>query len=243
MKNSVLVWARLHGGTVFLAPALAVLVFLPCCSKGGKAGEKPGSPKSTAGKGRDRSNSDEGYQRLRTSLRPLLEQEKSVRPDWIYKPLLPGLVETYVVDRQGSFDRVTRSTLAKWGITRKKLDEETMAWFTVSVDPLNFRVFQKDKKPGSPKVAHPDLHGIYTASLILHPSFKEGLKRIFGRWEGLLIAIPSQNRCWVLGAGETKLRKKLKKELEQEFQSSAHPLMDRYLATKKGGGYEQGPPF
>ncbi len=241
MKKNVLPGTRLLGGAAFLVPALAALALLPCCSRGGKAGEKSASRKEAPGKAGE--TVDEGYQRLRTSLRPLLERKESVRPGWVYKTLVPGLVETYVVDRRGSFDRVTKSTLKRWGISEKKLDEETQAWFTVAVDPLNFRVFQKDQKPGSPKVAHPDLHGIYTASLILHPSFKEGLKKIFGRWEGLLIAIPSQTRCWVLSAGEKKLRKKLKKELVQEFKTSAHPLMGRYLATRKGGGYELGPPF
>ncbi|GEM_PF-5606143 len=241
MKNSVLVWARLGLGAVFAAAALAAPIFLPCCSRGGDTGEKSASRKEAPGKAGEAK--DEGFQRLRTSLRPLLERKESVRPGWIYKPLVPGLVVTYVVDRRGSFDRVTDSTLQRWGITRKKLDEETQAWFTVSVDPLRFRVFQKDKKTDFPKVAHPDLHGIYTASLILHPSFQEGIKKIFGTWEGLLIAIPSQNRCWVLRAGEKKLRKKLKKELLQEFKSSAHPLMDRYLATRKGGGYGLGTPF
>lgn len=241
MKKNAHSRTRLLGGTAFLVPALAALAFLSCCSGGGKAGEKSASRKGVRGKAAE--TGDEGYQRLRTSLRPLLEKKESVRPGWIYKTLVPGLVETYVVDRRGSFDRVTQSTLKRWGISEKKLDEETQAWFTVAVDPLNFRVFQKDKKPGSPKVAHPDLHGIYTASLILHPSFKEGLKRIFGGWEGLLIAIPSQTRCWVLRASEKELRKKLKKELVQEFKTSAHPLLGRYLATKKGGGYELGPLF
>ncbi len=220
---------------------LLLVLLVPACSRGNRGGKK-NLPSQREASARDRAG-EEGYQRLRTSLRPLLEQKKTLRPDWVFKPLVPGLVETYVVDRQGSFDRVTRSLLKTWGISREKLDEETAAWFTVAVDPLNFRVFQKNKKPGSPRVAHPDLQGIYTASLILHPSFKEGIKRIFGSWEGILVAIPSQKRCWVLQAKEKDLRKKLRKELEQEFETSAHPLLNRYLATKKGGGYELGPAF
>ena len=232
---------RTHGrpGTVFLFSVLICIPFLLfSCSGEGKGGKETGSGPSSAAQ-----EEGEGFQRLRTSLRPLLEQEKNIRPDWVYRPLAPGLLETFVVDRQGSFDRVTKTLLKKWGITKEKLVEESEAWFTVFVDPLKFRVFQKDEDSGSPKVAHPDLHGIYTASLILHPSFKEGLKKVFGRWEGLLVAIPSQKHCWVLRASDEGIRKKLRKELVQEFKTSPHPLLDHYLSTKAGGGYEPGPPF
>ncbi len=177
------------------------------------------------------------------SLRPLLEQEKNLRPDWISKPFVPGLAETFVVDRQGSFDRITRSLLEKWGVPEERVEKEALEWFTVFVDPLKFRVFRKDEKESSPKVAHPDLHGIYTASLIFLPSFQEGLRKIFGTWEGILVAIPSQKTCWVLRSSEKKIREKLRKELLQEYENSAHPLLNRYLATKAGGGYELGPPY
>ena len=183
---------------------------------------------------------EESFLALRYSLKPLLEKKQRVSEGQIFSPFLGDLVITYVIDRVGTIEPVTEKHLLEWRISKSRLMKESFSSFQATVDPLKFRVGQNKK---GYKIAVPDLESIFASTVILLPSFKEGVKKIFGRWEGLMIAIPTRERCWVFMKEDEKTKTKLRDELMKDYGSSLKPLLDRYLLTKKEDDFVLGPKF
>lgn len=188
---------------------------------------------------------EEAFWRLRFSLKPMLERQDSLQPEWVHRPFMAGLAITYVIDRVGSIERVTTKHLELWGISAERLHEESIASFTAPFlteeGELHWRTYSGPDQ--TPVLAAPSLESTFASSLVLSPAFQASVEWLFQGWEGLWIALPSRSSCRVLRPTDAATLRKLRAEFLRDHQSSRHPLLDRFLETTAGGGFAPGARF
>ena len=213
----------------------ATLLLLAAGCGGGGEGEEKGAVEVV----------HRNFKEICYSLRPLLVPGGEVRPGWVSRPFVEGLVTTYVIDMVDRMKAVTEKHLEVWRIDTERLHRETKASFIAMFHSKRHELrFRGTRRQDRTVVVHTDQDVFAHSSLLLVPELYRGsLGDIFEDWRKLLVAIPSRERCFFLRTDDPVTRNRLRDELLKEHRQSSHPLLDHYLVMDREGRFTPGPDF